>query len=220
MEQPWRRRAARAVLALLGLLVVTAVGGGLWLRWELGKSLPALDGEPAVAGLVAPVRIERDALGVARIIGANRLDLARATGFLHAQDRFFQMDLLRRRAAGELAEILGPALVKTDRDVRVHRFRAVARRVVEGSSAEERAFVQAYADGVNAGLAALGARPFEYLALRARPQPWRPSRGTHGERRLGSLPGRMRGVGCGRKVTRGGHYAPVHRLPRGGPGLR
>lgn len=170
---PRRGRAARILLALLGCVLVAATGGGLWFQAQLRKSLPLLDGELAVAGLVAPVRVERDALGVPRIVGENRLDVARATGFLHAQDRFFQMDLLRRRAAGELAEIIGPAVLKTDREIRVHRFRAVARRVMERAGPEERALIQAYADGVNAGLAALGAPPFEYLVLRARPEAWR-----------------------------------------------
>ena len=62
-----------------------------------------------MAGLGAPVRIERDALGVPVVRGGSRLDVARATGFLHAQDRFFQMDLLRRSAAGELAALVGAA---------------------------------------------------------------------------------------------------------------
>ena len=66
-----------------------------------------MEGERAVAGLGAPVRIERDALGVPVVRGGSRLDVARATGFLHAQERFFQMDLLRRSAAGELAALFG-----------------------------------------------------------------------------------------------------------------
>ena len=118
--------------------------------------------------------IGRDARGVPRLEGASRLDLARATGFLHAQERFFQMDLLRRRAAGELSELIGPATIKLDREMRVHRFRHVAEKVVAAGTAEERGFLEAYAAGVNEGLRALGAPPFEYLALRVSPVPWRP----------------------------------------------
>jgi len=157
----------------VGALVV-AGGAAVWLRLALGASLPRLTGEVRIGGLAAPVRIERDGLGVPTITAAKRIDVARATGFLHAQDRFFQMDLQRRAAAGELAALIGPAMVAEDRRVRVHRFRAVAERVLAAAGSAERAVVEAYAQGVNAGLADLGGRPFEYLALRSQPEPWRP----------------------------------------------
>ena len=87
------------------VLVVLAGAGTLVL--VLRASLPALDGRAILAGLTTPVAVERDALGVVTLRGASRIDLARATGYVHAQDRFFQMDLARRRAAGELAELFG-----------------------------------------------------------------------------------------------------------------
>ncbi len=118
--------------------------------------------------------VTRDVLGVPVVRGASRLDVARATGYLHAQDRFFQMDLLRRRAAGELAELLGPAALAWDRAARVHGFRALARRSLAQADPADQALVAAYAAGVNAGLAALRAAPFDYLVLHTRPQPWRP----------------------------------------------
>jgi penicillin amidase len=132
-----------------------------------------MDGERALAGLGAPVRIERDALGVPVVRGGSRLDVARATGFLHAQERFFQMDLLRRSAAGELAALFGRAALEMDREARVIRPRLVARRAVKALQADERDLLAAYTAGVNAGLAALGAPPFEYLALRSEPAEWR-----------------------------------------------
>jgi penicillin amidase len=92
---------------------------------------------------------------------------------VHAQDRFFQMDLLRRRAAGELAELFGPLAVEVDRKTRLHRFRAVALRVLANLPPPDRGLLEAYTGGVNAGLAALRDRPFEYLLLRAAPAPWR-----------------------------------------------
>ena len=172
------RRRARRVLAglavLLTLLLVVAGATLAWARWELGRSLPDIDGERPLAGLSAPVTVERDALGVPTITGVSRVDVARALGFVHAQERFFQMDLSRRRAAGELAELLGPGALPTDRASRLHRFRARAARVVAVADQEDRAIVDAYTGGVNAGLAAMPAAPFEYVLLRGTPAPWRP----------------------------------------------
>jgi len=168
------RRAALIFAAVLGLLVIVAAAGGLWLRGEIADSLPQLTGERSIPGLAAPVTIERDALGVPTIRAENRLDAMRALGFLLAQDRFFQMDLLRRQSAGELAEIIGPAALDIDRGHRVHRFRAVARRVLAQASPGARALFEAYAGGVNAGLTSLGTAPFEYIALRTDPAPWLP----------------------------------------------
>jgi len=169
----WRRRALRALAIAAGLVILAAAGAGIWARAQLVASLPQLEGRHALDGLSAAVRVERDALGVTRIVGQDRLDVARATGFVHAQDRFFQMDLLRRRAAGELAELFGPAAVDLDRKTRVHRFRAVAERAVQDSTAEDRAIIEAYVTGVNEGLQALAAPPFEYLLLRVEPRPWK-----------------------------------------------
>jgi penicillin amidase len=101
--------------------------------------------------------------------GRSRADVARATGFLHAQERFFQMDLTRRRAAGELSELFGTAARSVDREVRVLRLGPVAARAVEALPDDERALLRAYTEGVAAGLAALGAPPPEYLLLRIAP---------------------------------------------------
>jgi penicillin amidase len=162
----WLRRS---VALLLVLLLVTALAAWLALR----ASLPQLEGEIALAGLTAPVAVERDALGVPVIRGATRADVARATGFVHAQERFFQMDLLRRTGAGELAALLGPALLDTDRRLRLHQFRRRSAAALSALDAADRALFEAYAAGVNAGLERLGARPFEYFLLRQPPRPWR-----------------------------------------------
>jgi penicillin amidase len=154
-------------------VALAAVGGGAYLHSRLRASLPQVDGERVVPGLGAPVRVERDSLGVPVVRGGSRLDVARATGFLHAQERFFQMDLLRRSAAGELAALLGRAVVDMDHEARVLRPRLVARRAVKALRADEKDLLAAYTEGVNAGLTALGAPPFEYLALRAEPAKWR-----------------------------------------------
>ncbi|HYC10947.1 MAG TPA: penicillin acylase family protein [Steroidobacteraceae bacterium] len=156
--------------AVLLLLLAVLASGYLMLR----ASLPALDGEIRAGALTAPVRITRDARGVPTIEAQDRRDLAFATGFVHAQDRFFQMDLARRLAAGELAELFGHVALEQDRKTRLFRFRSVARAVIAAASPQQRALLEAYARGVNAGLARLRSRPWEYWVLGATPAPWRP----------------------------------------------
>jgi len=158
----------------LAILLMVAAAGAFWLRGEVRASLAELDGARRLPGLSAPVTIERDALGIPTVRGASKADVAQALGFLHAQDRFFQMDLARRRAAGELAALVGPRALVLDRKIRIHRFRAEARRAVSLLSAGDRAVLEAYTAGVNEGLHSLGAAPFEYLLLRQQPQQWRP----------------------------------------------
>ena len=154
------------------IVVVSIVITPLALYLMLRASLPDLDGDVALAGLSAPVSVERDALGVPTLGAENELDLMRALGFVHAQERFFQMDLMRRRAAGELAELFGGGALDTDLRHRVHRMRPRAEQVVAAARESERETIEAYADGVNGGLAALGAPPFEYLLLGQDPRPW------------------------------------------------
>lgn len=168
----WRSRL-RWLLAVLGGLLLIVVVALLWGWRQMRASLPPLDGEMTVTGLAAPVKIERDALGVPTLTGANRADVARALGFLHAQDRFFQMDLLRRRGAGELSELFGPAAVGLDREARIHGFRRTAAQVVAAATPAQRAILASYTAGVNAGLTALAQVPWEYLVIRTTPQPWR-----------------------------------------------
>lgn len=167
------RRAAFGFGIIAALAILGALGFVAWFRMQLAASLPRVDGEIPLAGLEAPVVIASDALGVPDVRAESRADAAFATGFLHAQNRFFQMDLLRRESAGELAEVLGPALLDRDRGVRLHRFRSVAERVVSRAPAEVRKVLDAYVAGVNAGLATLGAKPFEYILLRTEPAAWR-----------------------------------------------
>jgi penicillin amidase len=157
--------------AAMGLALLVAAAA-LAIYIALRSSLPQLDGEIAVAGIGAAAAIERDAAGTPTIKAASRRDLAYATGLAHAQDRFFQMDLMRRVAAGELAELLGAGLVDTDRRLRIHAFRKVAKQVVSGASPVQRGILDAYAAGANAALGA--APPWEYLLLRSTPVRWTP----------------------------------------------
>src|SRR5579862_3893451 len=106
-----RRMKIRSVISVCAALILTplALVHGL-----LRQSLPQLDGEIGHMGVVTAVTIDRDARGIPTIEAANRVDLAYGTGFVHGQDRFFQMDLLRRLAAGELAEVFGEAALEQD----------------------------------------------------------------------------------------------------------
>ena len=164
----------RALKILAAALVVFVLVGAVGVWTTVRSSLPDLDGTVALAGLGGAVTVERDSAGVPTVTGRSRADVARALGFVHAQERWFQMDLLRRAPAGELSALLGETTWRTDSTLRPHRFRARAAHVVAGLPADQRALLDAYAEGANAGLGALGARPFEYLALRQEPEPWRP----------------------------------------------
>ncbi|MCP4654998.1 MAG: penicillin acylase family protein [bacterium] len=170
----WLRRLLVAAAGFLGLVVLLGLVFGLWFRAQLQAGLPIEEGRLAVDGLSAEVEVQFDALGIPVIRGARRLDVAVATGFVHAQNRFFQMDLQRRRAAGELAELVGRRALGVDRGIRIHRLRARAVEVIAGIAPAQRELLEAYTSGVNAGLEALGAKPFEYVLLRSEPQPWRP----------------------------------------------
>ncbi|HTI17129.1 MAG TPA: penicillin acylase family protein [Trinickia sp.] len=158
----------RAVALCVAVLLSITFGGYALVR----ASLPPLDGTRVVSGLDAQVVIERDALGVPTLVGRTPTDLAYAMGFAHAQDRFFQMDLLRRVAAGELAALVGPSAIDTDRRHRLHRFRARAQLAAAALDSTSRHLLERYAAGVNDGLASLQSRPFEYWLLRSRPERW------------------------------------------------
>ena len=160
----------RAGAVVLGFVLLLAFAGWLVLR----SSLPLVDGRRSFSTLGATLRLERDAAGVLTVDGAQRNDLAFGLGFAHAQDRLFQMDLLRRVSAGELSALLGASTLAVDREYRVHRLRAVAHASVAALPPADRELLDAYTAGVNAGIAALTVRPFEYLLLRARPESWRP----------------------------------------------
>lgn len=161
------------ILKWSALVLVVAIAGIVaWCYYVLQMSRPRLTGELAAPGLTAPVVIARDANGAAAVTAADRRDAAYATGFLHAQERYFQMDLARRIGAGELAELFGDNILPIDRDFRRHRLRAVAERAVDALPGVQRDLLSAYVDGVNAGLRDLGRPPLEYAVLMVEPEPW------------------------------------------------
>ncbi|MBC7983533.1 MAG: penicillin acylase family protein, partial [Candidatus Obscuribacterales bacterium] len=162
----WVKRAALALLSLIAAIVIAA-----YFLWR--GSLPLLDGEIAVAEITDTARIERDALGVVTITANSRDAVAFATGYAHAQDRWFQMDLMRRVGAGELAELLGAEFIERDKSLRRHAFRQVAGKVIALATPAQRQLLDAYVAGVNAAREAFSVRSFEYLLLQSEPAPWR-----------------------------------------------
>jgi penicillin amidase len=138
----------------------------------LAAALPRRSGEARLAEIDHGVTIELDDRAIPRIRAASLEDALRAQGFMHAQERFFQMDLTRRSAAGELAELFGERALPLDRAQRVYRFRARARELLAALPAQHAAWLAAYVQGVNAGLADLKARPPEYWFARSAPAAW------------------------------------------------
>jgi penicillin G amidase len=166
----WCWRILRAVLFTLPVLLLAAFFTGWYL---LAGSRAQLDGVRRIANLSAPVSISRDALGTVTIEGKNRTDISYALGYVHAQERYFEMDLMRRMAAGELSALVGPAALKVDLNHRRHRLRAVVEAAYAQMPAADKLQLDRYRDGVNAGLADLRMQPWEYLLLGSKPQPWR-----------------------------------------------
>lgn len=146
-------KVGRGLVILLSVLLILAViGAGLGVI-TVRRSFPVVDGNLQVAGLVAPVDIYRDAAGIPQINAANQHDLFFAQGFVHAQDRFWQMDFWRHLSAGRLAEMFGEGQVETDLALRTLGWRRVAQQELDVADARTRAILEAYAAGVNAYLA-------------------------------------------------------------------
>jgi len=157
-------------LLLISLLVIAT--GLTWLYSKVDSALPLLEGKKTVFGLNKAVIIERDKQGIATLKAQSRADVAVALGFVHAQERFFQMDLLRRKSAGELASLFGSKALNYDKSIRKHRFRDRARAIVAQLPTEEVELLKAYTHGVNQGLKFLNSSPFEYLLLQQEPVQW------------------------------------------------
>lgn len=167
----WRRVAFG--LGLIGLVLVLALGGGyLWLR----TSLPRLDGSLALEGLKAPVEVLRDEIGIPYIRATSTHDAYFGLGFVHAQDRLWQMEANRRLGSGRLSEVLGQRAIGIDRFMRTLGLYRLAQASFEVLSQGAREAIVAYTEGVNAYLKAHeGAWAPEYYLLRFRPEPWRPA---------------------------------------------
>ncbi len=162
------------VIVSLFAIVFAMIALTVWFLVQ--GSLPTLDGNVDVNDhypLSHSTRLERDALGMVTVFAANRNDANFAIGFAHGQDRFFQLDLQRRYAAGELSQLFGAVALDQDKSMRLHNFRRVAEAAVANLQPQDLALLEAYTQGVNSGMASLSVRPFEYLLTRQAPQPWK-----------------------------------------------
>src|SRR5437868_3024563 len=170
------RKIAFYLLLIAGLVLLAVFALVLWFYRAGHAALPQLDGRVRVSGVTAPVTVTRDSHGVPTIDAQNRDDLFFAQGYVTAQDRLWQMDVTRRFAGGEIAEILGPDFVQHDREQRILLLRARAERGVHEASAGERANLEAYVRGVNAFIETHRKQlPLEFHILRYQPRPWTPA---------------------------------------------
>jgi penicillin amidase len=167
------RRIVRGLGLVLVALTLAAVVVMGWLR-RSGR--PQREGMAVVAGLAAPVEVRYDAKGVPAISAGSAVDAMAALGWVHANDRLFQMELTRRASAGRLAELFGERALGHDRRMRRLGFGDAGERLLAAAAPDTQALLAAYAEGVNAWLAARGSDlPPEFKILRRAPEPWRPA---------------------------------------------
>ena len=163
-------RIVRWLVLAVFVILAGMVGYGYYVAHS---ALPQLDGRLQISGLSAPVTVTRDRQGVPTIDAASLEDLFFAQGYVTAQDRLWQMDLMRRFGSGELSEILGEDTLKLDREQRILGLRAAAKKSIAMASPRDRSFFDAYARGVNAFIGTHGNRlPIEFRILRYAPKPW------------------------------------------------
>ncbi len=171
----------RVLIISGGVLLALLVIGTVWFRQVRQAPYPQVDGTLQLPGLLAPVDIYRDANGVPHIYASNEHDLFMAQGFVHAQDRFWQMDFQRHTSAGRLSELMGKNTISTDTFLRTLGWERVARQELAALDPTTRASLEAYAEGVNAYMAGRKGTQLalEYLFLNLlnpgyEPEPWTP----------------------------------------------
>ncbi len=175
-------RIGRIAFLVLAALVVVAIAAAFFLTWTIQRSFPQTEGTLQLDGLKAEVTVQRDASGVPTITADSTHDLFYAQGFVHAQDRFFEMDFRRHVTSGRVAELFGESQVATDSFLRTLGWRTVAEAEVEAMDDTTRGYYEAYADGVNAYMASHSGADlsFEYAVLDLQnpgyePEPWTPA---------------------------------------------
>jgi len=153
---------------------VVIAGATAW--WFIYRPLPQLDGSISLSGLQKDVTVERDNWGVPHIRASSLVDAVEAQGCVMAQDRLWQLDLMRRASRGQLSEIFGPLALKSDKQFRTFGFSRAAERDFAAMDKDSRALLEAYARGVNAFIAQhQNALPLEFSLLKYKPQPWQPT---------------------------------------------
>ncbi|MGP4113391.1 penicillin acylase family protein [Streptomyces sp. 4N509B] len=180
--KPRPRRRARLIVIVVVMLLLAGLGyGAYWSVSTVRASFPQVSGELTLDGLTAPVTVKRDANGIPQLYADSAEDLFRAQGYVHAQDRFWEMDVRRHVTAGRLSEMFGSGQVETDAFLRTLGWHDVARQEYENElSPETRQYLQAYTAGVNAYLDERGGAELsvEYAALGFEndysPEPWHP----------------------------------------------
>src|SRR5271156_4755840 len=171
----WVRIAAGLVISLLIVAAIGIAGSVAWLKDAMREQLPVLDGQLQLPGLSAPVVVQRDVRGVPHIQAATMADLLEAQGFVVAQDRLWQMDMARRFASGELAELLGPSVVEHDKVQRILQIRPAAEHLTATMPEDQKRLFEAFARGVNAFIAShQEGLPAEFRLLGYKPRPWQP----------------------------------------------
>ena len=165
---PLKTALKTAGFALFGLALKPSI------KWLSRRRLPQVDGALSLPGRTAPVEVIRDRWGVPHIYAESRSDLFFAQGFVHAQDRLWQMEVNRRISCGRLSELIGPKSLETYRIARILGFRRTAARDLRDLPRGILKSLEAYSDGVNACIDGRGGLPVEFTLLRYRPDPWIP----------------------------------------------
>ena len=167
-------RTIRRLLIWIFTILLIVVAGFSW--YFIYRPLPQFDGTLPLPGLRAQVTVDRDTWGVPHIRASSLEDAVEAQGYVMAQDRLFQLDLMRRASRGQLSEIVGAVAISTDQQFRTLGFSRIADRELASMDKDSRALLEAYARGVNAFLATHQSNlPLEFRLLHYKPSPWQPS---------------------------------------------
>jgi penicillin amidase len=171
-------RLGRILIIVLGILLVLVIAIGTLGVISVRRPFPTTDGQINLPGLDAKVEVFRDSFGVPHIYAKTSHDLFMAQGFIHSQDRFWQMEFFRRIGSGRLAELMGPGALAEDIFIRTVGWHRTARQEIQNLQPDERAILEAYAEGVNTYLELnRGREALEFSILRLtgldyEPEPW------------------------------------------------
>ncbi|MDH3252501.1 MAG: penicillin acylase family protein, partial [Ignavibacteria bacterium] len=168
-------KRTKIIVGVIGVVLVLGLAAFFFLRYQIRKSFPQVSGRITVTGLYSPVEVYRDEYGVPRVRAENEHDLIIAAGYVHAQDRLWQMDLVRRVGEGRLSELFGSTTVPFDRMFRTIGIRRIAEAIETRIDSLSHRRLEWYAEGVNAFIGMhTGRYPVEFDMLGYDPEPWEP----------------------------------------------